>query len=313
MSECKKCNATFEDPKDVIQCSVCKIYLHSKCAGLKNVDSISKMGARKANWQCDVCKKGSGHDELNSLISEVKNLTSVVSDMKAEFRDFKTSISAFSGLVDEFKKSMDSFNSIVKDLQTKNAALENENKQLKEQVVQLDIRLLRQEQRSRIESIEVSGIPEIKGEKCEEVIFELAEAVGLQPKGGDVQVAHRVKTFSGKHPYPIVCQLRSRATASAWLTTMKQKRNLSAKDINSQFPDSRVFVNEHLVPRLKRLLMETKRRAKECGYRYTWSKEGRIFVRRADGEQPLEITGQDDLKKMTGKPTPGHTGGNARH
>lgn len=299
------CGESFVDPKDVIKCTLCDMYLHSKCANLRNVDTITKMGARRAAWQCDSCKKG-GKDDMKTLVAEVRSLTSAVGSIQEEFKDFKKAITVFSDLVDEFKKSMDGFKNAVKDLQAKNSSLEEENKVLKEQVEQLDIRLLRQEQRSRIDSIEVSGVPEDAGERVEDMLYDLAESVGLQPRHGDIQVAHRVKTFSGKHPYPIVCQLASRATAAKWLSEMKKKKNLSAKDIHQRHPETRIYVNEHLVPRLKRLLMETKRRAKECNYKYAWSKEGRIFVRRTDGAQAIEINGQADLKKMTApKPAAG--------
>lgn len=77
--------------------------------------------------------------------------------------------------------------------------MEEEKKQLKEQVLKSDILLLRQDRQYW-----GSGVPESANEKCVDIIYELVKSFGLQPRQGDVQVAHLVKTFSGKRPYHIL-------------------------------------------------------------------------------------------------------------
>lgn len=75
--------------------------------------------------------------------------------------------------------------------------MEEENKQLKEQVLKLDILMLRQAQRSRIDSIEVQGCRSLQ-------MRSVVKSFSLQPREGDVQVAHLVKSFSCKRPYHIL-------------------------------------------------------------------------------------------------------------
>lgn len=80
--------------------------------------------------------------------------------------------------------------------------MEEENKQLKEQVLKLDILLLRQVIQDR--KYWGSGVPESANAKCVDIIYEIVMSTGLQPREGDVQVAHLVKTFSSKRPYHIL-------------------------------------------------------------------------------------------------------------
>ncbi|XP_046662834.1 uncharacterized protein LOC124355719 [Homalodisca vitripennis] len=149
------------------------------------------------------------------------------------------------------------------------------------------------------QNIEIDVIPETQREDTYAVLNDVGKAIGVELKKEKVVAAHRVPTFSKKRTPPIVVRFTSYDEKDEWINGFQRVRPLMADKINPNLNSStRVFVNEHLSPENKQLLSKTKEAAREKNYKYVWNRDGRIFVRRSEGEKCKRIDLSSDLEKL---------------
>lgn len=63
--------------------------------------------------------------------------------------------------------------------------------------------------------------------------------------------------------------------------------------------DKGFFLTENLTKRTRALLFETKNWAKEMNFKYAWHANGRVLVRKADGDDPIHVSCTADLYKLS--------------
>lgn len=86
----------------------------------------------------------------------------------------------------------------------------------------------------------------------------------------------------------MICRFATQAKRDLWW----QNKN----KIRSSGNDS--YVMENLTKRTRELLFETKNWAKSNNFKYVWHSNGRVLVRKIDGERPLVISSVYDLEKL---------------
>jgi len=60
-----------------------------------------------------------------------------------------------------------------------------------------------------------------------------------------------------------------------------------------------VFINEHLTQCVKTILWNAKKVAREKNYRFAWTRDGKVFMKKAfDSEHSVRITSLEDLDKL---------------
>ena len=83
---------------------------------------------------------------------------------------------------------------------------------------------------------------------------------------------------------------------------MKLNNRKLAKNLSSEeFPVKgmhRFFVNENLTQQRKKLLWATRQRANENQFKYVWTNNGNIFVRKNDDAALISIMNETDLYKL---------------
>lgn len=310
---CGVCDIMCESDNS-IKCADCEVQFHMKCVNVDS-DSIKTRTGKEKKWFCDNCKKGKASsvnsDKAGSskaitkefLVSVVEALKQeMIGEMRAQekrFTELSARMDTLNTAFENVNKNMDGITKQFTEIRAENDELRRTNVTITKQVRDLRVRLRQMEQYSRKCNIEVTGIPETRGEDIQTVIRDIGKAIGMAVEPTDVMAAHRVPSYkAGKTP-AIVVQLSSRLLRDTWLekckTARKNNSQLTAKQVNSKFPSHYVFINEHLTPEIKMLLAKTKGQCKQIGYKYTWVKEGKIFVRQDDGKKCIRIDDDEDL------------------
>lgn len=180
----------------------------------------------------------------------------------------------------------DVVNSVVFQLNTKVDELESKNKSLETRVTELEARLLvaetkndRSDQYSRRNLLRICGIPEKQDESTDQIVLEVAEAVGAQITIDEIDRSHRARPIKpiqmGRNsntprPRDIIVKFVSYRARSK-LQTNKSK----LKD--SKFKG--VFVNEDLTRTRSLLFQKARNLVKEKRVNGTWTIDGVIIIK----------------------------------
>lgn len=315
-----KCDSCEVNVTDRIQCGGCKKFLGYCCASVTEV-GYRKLGPeRRANWRCSVCKSASSvapcsTDQttaqlsteplvtLDSLMTELRDIKSImmkipglmndVKDIKKELADVKTTCVFVSGKVEEFDGRLASVEKRLPEilqLQNTVASMETEIANLKEELVARD-------QWSRLNNVEIKGVPVRSNENLFNIVEGLSKAVGYQLPKTSINYLSRVPVYSSKEKSLVVSFL-NRYVKEEFVAAARAKK-LTAAELGFNDSTTRIFVNDHLSPERKNLLTKAKSLAKERNYQYVWVKFCKIHVRKNDSSHAFVIGSPRDLNKLT--------------
>lgn len=270
--ECQVCKRDVAG--DGIECISCDNKCHLLCTDVK-----TRQG-KKTSYKCTECRAPESPDiftMLKNIQIQVNKIDGITAQLEAMDNKFTLNYAQVTTRVDTLEKE----NSVMK------------------------LKLMNLEQRSRIDNVELSGVPASKNEDVFQIVIRLAEIIGFPLTAGDILFAHRVPTYVPDCPPNIVAHLRDRRLRADFIKKYKEyskaKGNTSpgVKDLFPQMSNtSRVFLNEHLCPEMKKVLTKTKAIAKKEGYKYVWVDDGRVKVRKAQGGPALIIRTETDLSRL---------------
>ncbi|KAI8426450.1 hypothetical protein MSG28_005277 [Choristoneura fumiferana] len=185
--------------------------------------------------------------------------------------------------------------------------LKKENSELRTSVSELSSRLEFLEQNSRECNVEITCLPEFKGELLQTTVVQLANVVSYPLQPTDILACKRVAKLNpnNERPRAVIVKLRSALQRDELLTAVikynknKQDRaeKLNTYDLGIAGRKSPVFVSEHLSPAVKRLHAETRIAGKAKSYKFVWVRYGRIYVRKNEEASLLHIRNSSDLNQ----------------
>lgn len=76
------------------------------------------------------------------------------------------------------------------------------------------------------------------------------------------------------------------------------KRNLNTSDVGYPQPAVPVYVNESLSPAKRKLLTAAKNVKTEKNFSYLWVRNGKIFLRKNQGDPVIVVNTLDQLDKL---------------
>lgn len=269
--ECSLCNKSILN-NDYVECSNCKNKFHLNCT-----DGKTRNG--KNNYKCINCRLPENDTIMNMLSNiqgEVKKIDSICSQLTEMDKKFTANLV---------------------DVNDRLSVVERENVLLKGRLSSL-------EQRSRIDNVELSGVPFTKNENVSAILLKLATIIGFSLAPNDILIAHRVPTYISNAPPNIVAHLRDRRLRANFISKYKefakstQHKRPCVHDFFNGNNYSRVYLNEHLCPEMKKLRGKVKSLADKSGFKMVWVDEGRIKVRKAPGSEVIIIRDELDLDKL---------------
>lgn len=195
--------------------------------------------------------------------------------------------------LETYEKDMTNMKMQIKDnekeivcLKEKLVEKEKENKLLQSvnEKFEDDIRDL--QQRSRHINIVIRGVKEERRENIWALVESVGNRIGIENPGNDIQVCHRVPSRSQNGPRPIVVRLINSKTRDIWLKEYKAK----------QLWKQQLYVNEHLTPYNQNLFYHTRKLAKEQGYKFAWTKDCQIYLKKNETSKLIIIKSMRDIE-----------------
>ncbi|KAF9416154.1 hypothetical protein HW555_006406 [Spodoptera exigua] len=306
---CDSCGSRFTDG---VQCGLCKKHYDFPCAQISE-SGWRKLGVeRRAVWKCTTCRGRASPapatptpdppslenimKEIQALKAHLTGLPTLVEDVKSiksEISEMKLSCEFLSGKIDDFATKLSAIEARVSSLED----LSENVSTLQSDVGMLKLQLAVNDQRSRLNNVEIKGVPEKPNENLFTVIEAIGNAVNFSIPKSQINYLYRIQVSNTKEK-SIVVNFVNRYVKEDFVASARAIKTLSTADVGFKSVSRRIFVNDHLTADMKLLLNKTKLRAKEFNFSYVWVKYSKIHVRKSDSSRVFIVNKEEDLNKM---------------
>uniref|UniRef100_A0A2A4IZJ0 FP protein C-terminal domain-containing protein n=1 Tax=Heliothis virescens TaxID=7102 RepID=A0A2A4IZJ0_HELVI len=99
-------------------------------------------------------------------------------------------------------------------------------------------------------------------------------------------------------PRQLVVRFVRRYKRNEFMQALKTRRNLTSTDIEIEGPTRKLYCNERLTRENRQLFRACRTSAKENGYKFCWTKNGSIYIRKQEGNPTIQIRNSDDLLRL---------------
>lgn len=244
--------------------------------------------------------------DLKDIIRhEIKNAVhEAIADQLKGMNDL---LSSFQQSLSFFNDQFETMKSSLVEKSVKIQELEKVNNNMQASIGDLTKRLNIMEQHSRSCNIELQNVPENRSENLISLITQLGRITNYEINDSDVLHCSRIAKLdaASKRPRSIIVKFTTpRFRDSCLAAVMKFNRANKNNKLNSSHlgiatdKPQPIYVMEHLSAANKAIHAATRIHAKELGFKYVWTRNGRIFMRKDDTTQSLVINSTDMLKSV---------------
>lgn len=139
-------------------------------------------------------------------------------------------------------------------------------------------------------------MPITENENVQDIVKKIGSAINEVISDADIDICHRVPVPKKPTEKHIVVQFCRRDKRDTVLSKARQQR-LSTKDLGHESADP-IFVNEHLCPAKKKLLGAAIAQKKKNNWKFAWTKNGNIFIRKDETTRAVLVSKIEDLEKI---------------
>ena len=123
---------------------------------------------------------------------------------------------------------------------------------------------------------------------------EIAKLLQVTISSKNISTSHRLHTKSKSNPSPIIVRFVNRDVRNRIYNNRKNARiadfaKLSIKGVE------KIFIDENLTYLKKKLFRKSKQKAKEAGFKFFWTMNGNVYVRKLEDDKPILIKNEQDL------------------
>ncbi|CAH1643860.1 unnamed protein product [Spodoptera littoralis] len=301
--DCVKCRDTVTDG---VVCSQCRRHLHYSCSGLQETTYRKMTSEKKDNWRCIDCRMSGNSPTLSDVLKELKNLRSCFDDLKADVGIVKTSVEEVTAQWREINSRMENMEGRLSSVERVTSNLESVRKELdvaNGTIAELKRENNLREQYSRINNVEISGIPSHKSENLLSILGKIYSKVGLPLDLRDINRVHRVRRFEQDRNVPsrppaIIVQFARQCSKDQLLAAIRSRRGISTVDVGLTGPATNIYFSDHLIPANKLLLKRARELKQQRGFAHLWVRDCKIFMRKSDSSKAIRISGDGDLSNI---------------
>lgn len=320
---CKVCAKKVSRYEDILQCSSsCGASFHISCAG-ETIDEYNKMLECKelGNWKCSTCSDSNGNKFIGKdkptaesaaaksasqpLQPDNPNLGSILAEMSLKLNllpILQESLNNVSAQIMDISQTLHSLQHQINDANSNIACTDNRVSILESSLItkEEEIKVLNHkvnllDQYSRNKNIELNGVIESPNEDLIGIINKIAERINMQNfHRDDIEIVHRIPTRNTTAAKAIV-QFTKRSVRNAFLNQGKRIKLCNKDIIPASNSSSPIYVNEHLSPVNKNLLWKAKKTKAELQYRYLYTYNGIVHLKKDDASPAIKIHSEADL------------------
>lgn len=228
---------------------------------------------------------------------------------RIEMSSLRTSVMDLTAIITKSNERMDALEARMDKLEEK-INVKYQSNDLEEQIDQLKQELQEREQDLLSNDLEIAGIPEAPGEGITHIVLTVATKLGVQLEERDIVDARRVGASRtlvegglAPRPRPIAVRLTRRSSRDALLKSARVRRGVTTADMGIAGPPCKFYVNERLTKLNRQLFQRVREIAGHVKWRFVWTRDGKILVKKENGSTRHRIRSEADLAGVFGKDT----------
>ncbi|KAL0893373.1 hypothetical protein ABMA27_014960 [Loxostege sticticalis] len=213
--------------------------------------------------------------------------------------------------ISELRDTIKAQNNRIQQLETRVQELENQKNQhpdvssLRNTISDLQAEIHDRDQELLLNDIEITGFPEEANENSTHIVIALAKKIGFDLDEKDVVCAERAgpprppaQDGSAARPRPLAVRLTRRATRDALLRAARVRRRVTTEGLPVSGPVQPFYVNERLTRHHRQIFQKARELSRVYKFKYVWTREGKIFVRKEDGKPRHRLRSEIDLERV---------------
>ena len=244
------------------------------------------------------------NDNVNQLVAQAiavwrKEYQLEIETLRAEVIEIKESQAFICNQYDSLKAEYDKLIEVNTLQKEEIFNLKSQAAALKTQEIKDSIKVDELEQYGRRQNLEIVGVPEKEDENTNAIVLEVAKMLDVDIMSSHISTSHRLpkKKASSRNNYgssPIIVRFTSRDIRNQIYANRKKARFVDLKNF-SVSDTKNIFVNENLTPTRKQLFWKTKQEVKNNSWKYIWTHNGNVFVKKDDNASITAIKNELDL------------------
>lgn len=348
---CLKCELEVTDG---VLCSDCKGSLHFGCAGLLETTHRKMTSEKKASWRCTTCRgvgniptptnvknakvekqslpaktnntpTGSSESSVltqleqgfKSVLTEIKEFRADFGVLRADLQSCKDSVNNIETKLNEFEPRLSTAEdrlSLLEDKSTLLPRLQSDLDKATTIISTLQQECEAREQYSRINNVEISGLPFKKGENLISILENIYATVGLKLEVQNIDNVQRVRRFhtvpseaggdndfdrsSNVREPAVIVKFTRRIYKDELLSAVRARRGITTSSIGLPGPAVNLYLGDHLTPASKMLLKQARELKKENKIAYLWIRDCKILARKTETSQVMVINKNFNFNKF---------------
>ena len=200
---------------------------------------------------------------------------------------------------------------MMKSSKEERKALKDENKILKATIRSIESSLESVtrvnndlEQYTRKECVEIRGIPVAatpSEEQTNNIVTNVGKLLGMDITQNDISVSHQMPQ-SQKHkgkpgPPAIIVKFTRRDVKDNFYRARKQLKDLTTRDLGYS-EKNKIYLAESLTERNRILFKDCLKVKKDMEFKFIWTLDGKIFMRKDKDSAVRHINNKEDLQKI---------------
>ncbi|XP_039299443.1 uncharacterized protein LOC120355183 [Nilaparvata lugens] len=236
----------------------------------------------KQNWDSNNKRWDVNEGKLKELQEDIKATNLEISLIKEQFTEVSNKCDNACAAVEKFRQE--------------NTLLKGELAQVKNDLVDL-------QQHTRKNNILVTGIPVTYREDMFTVLDAVARTIDVNFNYcSDISAVHRLHNRKDDNrPPPIVINFTSRIVKSNWLAARRLKGSLTASELNVNFPNTPVYLNEHLTTLTRSIFNSARQLVKDKKLHSVWTADCKVMAKTAVGQRPFRVRDMEHIAELREK------------
>lgn len=279
---------------------------------LTSLDPLDYVGRRQKRLRREDqdCEEPSLKDELLTLLSNwKKDQDLVLNKLSSDIAELKLQNSNIQSTAADLEKAVQFMSSQYEELKSKLVILERERKENIVYIDTLESKIDDLQKRLKSTTIEFRNLPPISPSVKQETQRDLCDLVQktcdvfkapVHPS--EIKDIYRIKNRSGATT--VVTELTSVLSKNKILNGVREfnktnhNNKLSSTSIGLPGPQIPIFVTESLTTKDRKLFGLAREASKNLQYKFCWTNNGRIYMRKSEGGTRIEIKGESDLAAL---------------